>query len=1044
MKKGISILFIVGLLFSQPKEVLIEKIDSRIGLSQNTIYDISKDNYGFMWFGTGDGLNKFDGYKITSYFPRKNNSNSLSSNDINELKITANGKLLLGTSNGGLTIYNPETDLFDNIILLPNQKFISVSSFAEFGEDSFYAGTENDGLFKIITKSNVSRVKGFENSSIKALMAIDGTLWIGTSQDLIKYDMKTEKSQSIKTLTNIKLLTGINKIIKGSANDIWLASETNGLFHFDYVSQKLTSYKISSENNSANSIRTIILDDKKRLWIGTRSGLYLRNAEGIIEPAEKIYRIPESLKNKRVESLFQSSGEIVWVGTHSEGVYKFLLGETLIKKARLSENFEEENVFPVFQDSRGNIWVSSDQGIYHFNSKMQKQYNINLESLYQNNVAKGSLTSICEDDRGRIWFSTVFNGLHYFDYNSGKFTEFVGRSGSKPLREFRMMVIKFLDDGKIWCGTRNDGILIIDINKGIYEQIKHEYTKDYSLSFSSVVDLVKLPDGKIVFASLGGGLNIYDVKTKIFKNILFYPDQNVYISNRIYSIYYDLGGNLWCGTAGGGLIKFNYQTGKYESFTTDNGLPNNIVYGILEDKFNNLWLSTNRGIVRLNKLSGQIITFGLSDGLQDLEFNFSSFLETRDGMMLFGGISGLNYFYPDQVKNIKDNVPLRITDIQISNKNTDHANSPVNTNFNEIREINLYPDDYSIRFEFAALDYRIFKQVQYKYKLEGFDNKWIVTTNNYAAYTNLPAGKYIFKVARINRDGNIIGKMLTADLRVHPPFYLTIYAYAFYIIVAGLILYLIYRYKLKLKENELEKEKRINERLRAIDKLKTEFLAQISHEIRTPVNTMLCYTSLLKEEVIEEVNDDIRVSFDIIDSGGRRLIRTIDLILNVSELQLGTYSAILEKVNVPEEIIYPVYNEFISHAEIKGLSLTYENKMNKELLVEVDKYTVTQILINLIDNAIKYTDEGSVIIKVFLSGENKVVLEIIDTGIGMSEEYMRRLYEPFAQEQSGYTRKYEGMGLGLSLVKRCCEINKIIPQVESSKEKGTTFRLIFP
>ena len=513
-------------------------------------------------------------------------------------------------------------------------------------------------------------------------------------------------------------------------------------------------------------------------------------------------------------------------------------------------------------------------------------------------------------------------------------------------------------------------------------------------------------------------------------------DNSSISSNKIYGLLEDSYGNIWVCTLGGGLNKFIPDKNKFIRFRESDGISNDLVYGIIEDYNKVLWLSTNYGITRFDPAKNEFIKYDVSNGLQSNEFNFNSYCKTKGGEIFFGGVNGINSFSPDKI--FKNNlVPqTKITSVKINNKEISALTDK--RLFNDISYANEIVLDYNeniFTIEFSSLNFSSPQKNKYKYKIEGLNNDWIdIEERNFASFSNIPPGSYLFKVKGSNNDNLWDEKGASLLIKINPPLWRSIWAYILYCIIFASVVSLFVYLKLTSQKREITA-------LQSADKLKSEFLAQMSHEIRTPVNVILSFTGLLKEEMEGKISQDLSTGFKSIGNAGKRIIRTIDLILNMSEMQSGTYDYNPEVINIHDDIILKLLIEFRNLAENKGLKLEVTGNCN-DCFIYADAYTVEQIFANLMDNAIKFTEKGSIRINIICHKSN-IITEVIDSGKGIKNEYLNEIFSPFSQEEQGYTRRFEGNGLGLSLVKKYCEINKAAIDLESEYGKGTKFKVVF-
>ena len=515
---------------------------------------------------------------------------------------------------------------------------------------------------------------------------------------------------------------------------------------------------------------------------------------------------------------------------------------------------------------------------------------------------------------------------------------------------------------------------------------------------------------------------------------------------------------------------------KFINYSTDDGLPDNNIQGMLEDDKGNIWISTNKGLSKFHPMLETFENFDISDGLQSNEFFVNACIKRKNGELVFGGNKGFIIFHPDSIKIDNTRPRVIITDFFLFNSIV-----PINAeidgriilskNISETKEIILSHNQNVLSFEFSALHFAAPGKNTFAYILEGLESQWNYSGNrNFASYSHIPPGKYIFKVKAANPNKIWSEEEHNLSITILPPFYETLWFRIFSVLFIGFVIYSGYLWKIRnIKKRQDDLEDLINEKsdlndklLKEIierkviekeliiakekaegsEKLKSEFLAQMSHEIRSPVNTILNFADLVKEVIEIEQDEIIKESFESIQNAGERIVRTIDLILNMSELQTGNYKCIFIEIDLKKSVLERLHSEFSYKAKKKNIDLLLKIEAKKLFLI-ADEYSVTQIFVNLIDNAIKYTPEGKVEIRAFINDSDKITIEISDTGIGMSEEYMKNIFIPFNQEQKGYSRQYEGNGLGLALVKKYCEMNNAEISVKSEKGKGSTFTVVF-
>ncbi len=1089
---GLFVSLLAGICYGQDFRVInpkFQRITIDQGLSQNSIQKILQSPRGFMWIATKDGLNRYDGYKFETYRKSAKSEISLSDNFIETIFFDSKGILWIGTNSGGLDKFDIENKKIVNIrlqckisntpareirdiiedksgylwistngcglfrynlkdgsyqnfmveipeeentpenqrVLRPSYNFIRNISIDKNG--TILIGTNRKGMFEL-KDGKFQRNPRFKalNDKIITTQLIDktGRLWIGTTAGLFVFGETGNRTYQINHTDKKSISSNfINKIHEDSAGRIWIAT-ANGLdIYFDREDDFITFRNDPADNTSLsfNNISDLYEDKEGLLWIGTaENGINklkihnIRFRHFINQPSNN-----GLLNNKIARAVFQYNDRFILVGTLGGDLFEIdkLTGERrlLIKNEDIQNDYSSNSVTSIVRDNNGYFWMGTwERGLYKFRIDSVSREVKNLENVDLPEDFPGRLVqTVFFDSRGRFFVGG--NRLMVY-YPDGKFVilKYIPENPNS-LPDYRVQSKGIAEDreGNIWIGTWNG---------------------------MAKIELPENSDDAVA----GKGIRI----TKFTEN----ETERKISDNRIISIQVTNDNVVWAGTYGGGLNKIESAgTDKFRitHYDEEDGLSNNVIYAILEDNEGKLWVSTNKGISKFDPQNGSFVNYEESDGLQSNRFYWGAAFKSNKGEMIFGGTNGLTSFFPEKVTNSKFNPALYITGISI-------MNNPIisEKDISFIKEINVAHDSNFIRLEFSSLDFMNPSKNKYKYKMEGLDKDWVDAGNrNYAYYTDLKGGSYIFRVKASNNDGIWSSEEIALIVNVSTPWWETWFFRIFVVLLISLIVFVIFKTRLNIinshnaqLRNEIENRKKIEEDLiiardkaEKSDKLKSEFLAQISHEIRTPVNAIMSFTSLLRTDLEENVNDDLKEVFFMIENGGRRLIRTIDLLVNMSELQTGSYDASFEKISLLKDVIEPIMKDYITAASKKGLLLNLNFSAENDLIL-ADDYTVTQIFSNLIDNAIKYTPSGLVEISVYNIG-NELIAEVKDTGIGISEEYGKNLFMPFTQEEQGYTRKYEGNGLGLALVKKYCDLNHCNISVESKKNSGSIFTVCF-
>lgn len=662
--------------------------------------------------------------------------------------------------------------------------------------------------------------------------------------------------------------------------------------------------------------------------------------------------------------------------------------------------------------------------------------------------------------------------MEKFERKSKKFIHF-NKDNSKGLKNNSVFDICETQTGEFWIGTY-DGLYLFNRRKDEFKCYQHNPSDPNSIVNNFIRKIYEDHTG-VLWICTDRGFDRYDIKSNKFFHLKtesgVHFDLNEY---PILSILEDKSENMWIGTTVG-LFKLlrnvdNASAIKFLRYSIKDGLPDNNIQAIIDDNKNNLWISTNKGLSKFVIGEGTFKNFNMNNGLPSDEFYVNSYEKRKKtAELLFGGVKGFTIFRPDEIKDDSFIAPIVFTDFRISNqpipvgKKID-GNIILPKSITENSQITLSYKNSIVSFEFALLHFAAPSGNLYAYMMEGLETKWnYIGNKRNATYTFLPPGEYNLIVKASNSSGVWNEKGTSLKIIVNPP----VWKMWWFRISAGIILLFIASIIYKIHVSTIEKSRnqleKLNEQLseeikerhqkeielrkakdeaEKSDKLKSEFLAQMSHEIRTPINAILSFASLLKDEISGKIPEDLNQSFTIINRAGNRLIRTIDLILNMSQLQTNTYECSFKYFNIYDKVLKGLAQQHRKTANDKGVDL-YLNNESDDTLVYADEYTVTQIFDNLINNAIKFTRQGKVDINLKREEEKKLIIEVSDTGVGISDEFLPNLFKPFTQEEAGYTRRFEGNGLGLALVKKYVELNNAEIYMKSKKGIGTVFTILF-
>jgi diguanylate cyclase (GGDEF)-like protein len=645
----------------------------------------------------------------------------------------------------------------------------------------------------------------------------------------------------------------INSICEGKEGILWIGTDSKGLDKFDTEKEIFTHYKHNSANSnslSSNRINSICEGKESILWIGTDTGLNKFDTEKKIftnykhNPAD-----PNSLSNNNVISVYLDKSKILWVGVHSVGINKYNNRKekfTLFKHESTNLNSLCGNgIRSICEDNTGNYWIGTQyKGLNKFDRKKGKFTHYKHNGNDPNSLINNFILYIYEDSEGLLWIGTQI-GLDKFDKQKEKFTHYKNDPGNPNSLSHGLVRIIYEDKpGTLWIGVDGGGLNKFDKRKEIFTHYKHNPDNPESISSNRIITLYVDRGGTFWIGTFGEGLNRFDKEKGIFDHYKNDPyDPSSLSNNRIISINEDLSEMLWIGTYGGGFNKFDKKKGIFKHYTKKDGLSNNTVYGILFDKSGNLWLSTNKGISRFNPETETFRNYDVEDGLQGNEFNSASYYKNRKGEMFFGGVNGLNIFYPEDIKDNPHIPPIVVNTFRMFDKIT-----TFDTENSKTKKVELSYENNFISFEFAALDYINPKKNQYAYMLEGIDDEWIYCgTRRYASYTQLKPGKYIFRVKGSNNDNIWNEEGISLRIVVIPAFWQT-WWFKFLIVISGLGIAFIFYRAITIKGQKKKLENQVIERTSQLDKANQKLKQLATHDDLTGIANHRRFTKFFNFE----------------------------------------------------------------------------------------------------------------------------------------------------------------------------------------------------
>jgi len=987
------------------------------GLPQNAVHAIIQTRDGYLWLGTEEGLVRFDGIRFTVF--DKGSQPGIASNYIWALHEDREGSLWVGTG-GGLT--RMKDGKFTTYTMHDGLSSHIVRAIHQSRDGSLWIGTEDGGLNRFMNGrfTRYSAKEGFPDDTVYSMCEDrDGALWFGTAAGLSQF--------RDGRFTNYTTMNGLgNNIVRSLYQDreghLWIGTSGGGLCQFR--DGRFTTYS-AKQGLTNTTVLSITQDHEGSLWIGTDSGGLNRLKDGVFTP----YTTREGLSNDIVLSVYEDREGSLWIGTGSGGLNRLREGSltTYTTKQGLSHNV----VRSIYEDREGNLWIGTyGGGLNRFKDGEFTRYG------RRQGLSNDIVLSVCEDRYGNLWIGTGGGGLNRM--RGGQLAVYTTKDG---LSHDTIRAIYEDQQGNLWIGTYGGGLN--RFKNGTFTR----YGKSEGLSSDVVLSIHEDRQGSLWIGTLGGGLNRFrDGK------FTTYTTQDGLSDNTIFALYDDAEGNLWIGTNGGGLNLF--KNGRFVSFTTKQGLFNDVVYQILEDGHGNLWMSCNKGIFHVSKKMLADVaqgardsigceTFGTTDGMQSSECNGGTQpagWKARDGKLWFPTIRGIVRIDPDHLKRNPFPPPVVVEQVLIEKNPVDLT-----------ERTQLPPGKGELEFQYTGLSFLVPEKVRFKFKLEGFDEEWIEAGGRRVAYyTNIPPGKYRFRVIAANNDGVWNKTGASVEFYLSPHFYQT---NLFYVLCAGAVglmgygLYLFRIKQLKAREKELvvlveERTKDLLEMTRNLEqanKLQADFVSGVSHELKTPLTLIRLYgETLLYGHGFSE--DERQSYYQIITRESERLTQLIEKVLDFSRIDRGQKHYHLQEGDLGPVVTRTVeiYSQYLMR---QGFSIQSELAAHLPI-VEFDPDAVSEAVLNLMDNAAKYSGESKSINVRLRAKEGMVIFEVEDQGIGIPEGERKTIFQQFYRVRNGMGKG--GYGLGLFLVKHIMDAHGGTIEVESEVGCGSRFRLIFP
>lgn len=1049
-------LFLCGLVSHAQNSLLFNKVTTNQGLSHNTIYAIEQDPYGFMWFGTREGLNRYDGENIETYYHIVGDTNTVVGNQITALKAIDKNNLYIGTTEG-VSVYNPQQHKFSQLYF--QGKSIGSVNQLFVGSDSTVFICSNNGLY--VKRPNATALFYLmDNLNVLDIFEYKkGVYWVATFQKLFMINAYGEVIKEFdKLISNnreISLSFNISCFYQDSKGKVWLGSKQDGVFQYDEKNDVfrpvLTDHKFNALE--VNIIRALCEGPNGNLWIGTESGLFIYNPEdkSFQHYSQTFDQSPTSLNDKAIYEIHRSKEDIMWLGTYFGGV-NLVKPDKRSFKSILADGGEHylsgKAVSDMIQDASGRIWIGTEDGGVNVWDKQNNTFKYWRNQPNGRGLSVDNVHALYQSDEKHVWIGTFLGGLNEIDLKIGRVEVYKNAMKAASFTNNMVYAIHGSVNNSLLIGTQA-GLSTFDMERNTYQPLFPQYFRG-----KFIYELFEETSGKI-WACLMNSDSLYrfDPRQNQIEGFKYTQtsEESSRLGQGIISAHQSADGTMWFGTVNSGLLQFNEEDGTFTQFTIKEGLPNNYVYGILEDDHHNLWLSTNKGLSSYDYEQDVFRNYDISHGLPNNQFNFKSALKDADGWMYFGTINGLCYFHPDSIVVNERPPKTYLSDLKLFNKSVSVGDDDILENsITATEKINLEHDENVITIEYAGINYFSKGSNRYAYYLEGFEDGWnFVGNKKSATYTNLSSGSYTFKLKAANNDNVWSDDIRTLTIVIAPPFWATKWAFGLYAL-AILGLFMLYRGFLNYRNREkmaVQIERIEKDKIKEINQHKLNFFTYISHEFKTPLTLIMAAIDRVMQD--EAINGDntYQKGFWSIKRNVKRLHFLIDQLMEFRKVETDH-----AKINfVKGDIVLFLEDTFKAFTPLFGkkeINHTFtSNRASFVCFFDNDK--VEKIITNILSNAAKYTIEGGSIdvqVTIFMEQDVKTPsMEIVvaDTGKGIDSSEIEEIFTSYYQTEHG-RKSGQGTGIGLALVKSLVEFLKGSISISSNELSGTAITINLP
>ena len=1091
--KKINLYIYLFFLFSLPLwstegNLVFEKISIEQGLSQSIILSITEDSFGFLWIGTEDGLNRYDGYEFTHFTHDRHNTNSISNNYIRSIAEDQNKCLWIATNGGGLDCYNLLTETFTHFTCNENRNSVSGNELTSLAIDStgnIWIGTVNSGLNRLdrnrktfeYYKNNSTDTNSLLNNHVTELLYDNSrnVLWVGTYEGLSLLDISTGKFHNLNKIL-FRQYTPENKRIRSlwldRKSNLWIGTDTEGLLLMENINpqNEFSDIVVSQFKNnpadpfsiSGNSINSVVETREGNIIVGVWGGGISRvvrdKASGRIKflVSKKNYTDVSSLSGDDINVLYEDRSRVLWIGTYGEGLNKVSpYSDNFMHHSHNPNNhasLSDNRVFSIYEDNDNDLWIGTWGGLNYYDKKNDKFISYKHDSKNPYSISENRIYSIIQDNSGYLWIATIDHGLNRFDKKTGRFRQY----GHTPDSESKIPTDRLLSlmkrtNGDIWLGTYSEGVTVYDARSDSFKPL--EYDSKQSLELSDKRIKCMMEDGDNIWIGTYKGLNKYNLRNKSLEKFCNGDTDSLAIFNTgITVMNKSSDGSIWLGTFGNGLTRLIYSTEeqlyRVKEYHVKEGLPNEFIYSVIPDNEGNIWVSTKNGIARFDPVNEKFYNYGSYEGINFTEFREGFYYNSREDKIYMGSLDGYIEFVPSKLKAEYDAPRIVFTNLKLFNRIvTVNKNSPLKKSITDTDELVLNFNQNSLALEFTTLNFIAPNSTTYQYKLDGFDKEYFTTDTDHReiTYTNLSPGKYVLRVkASLGAQQENISEK-TLSIIIIPPFWQETWFVIFVLILIFAFIGGGYRWRtIAIRKRNIELQREVSLRTKELSEInlaKDRFFSVIAHDLKGPFSYLLNNSDLLVSELNTLPKEDVNSLVKNINSSANNLYNLLENLLEWSKYQMMG----IKPQNSPVNLNELVENNIILYKYLsENKNIQFKNNINSTYILNTDSNIINTVIRNVFINAIKFTNVGGEIKVDIKDKKDFVVLEVADSGIGIDKATINEIYSSNLIASTSGTKNEKGTGLGLIMVREFVEALGGELKIESEIGKGTCIRCYLP